>query len=153
MRALLQRVLWAEVKVSSKIVGAIDKGLLVFLGITHKDSKVEAEFLANKISKLRIFNDTAGKMNLSIKDVDGDILVVSQFTLYASTRKGNRPNYMDAAPPELANSLYQHFQAELSKLGFKVSSGKFGTSMQISLLNDGPVTIWLDSADCKLSAH
>ena len=147
MRALLQRVLWAEVKVSDKVVGSIDKGLLVFLGITHKDSEAETKFLAKKISKLRIFNDNAGKMNLSIKDVEGAVLVVSQFTLYANTLKGNRPSYMEAAPPKLADSLYQNFQAELSKLGLRVSSGEFGASMQVSLLNDGPVTIWLDSAD------
>ncbi len=145
MRALLQRVSWAEVKVDNKVVGTIDKGLLVFLGVTHKDSKVEAEFLAKKIIKLRIFNDSAGKMNLSVSDVNGAILVVSQFTLYANTSKGNRPNYMDAASAELANFLYEYFQEELVKLGFKVSSGKFGASMEVSLLNDGPVTIWLDT--------
>ena len=145
MRALLQRVSWAEVKVDNKVVGTIDKGLLVFLGVTHKDSKVEAEFLAKKIIKLRIFNDSAGKMNLSVSDVNGAILVVSQFTLYANASKGNRPNYMDAASAELANFLYKHFQEELVKLGFKVSSGKFGASMEVSLLNDGPVTIWLDT--------
>ncbi len=145
MRALLQRVSSAQVKVKNKIVGAIDKGLLVFLGVTHKDSKTEAEFLAKKIAKLRIFNDSAGKMNLSIKDIGGALLVVSQFTLYANARKGNRPNYMDAAAPEHALSLYGYFQEELLKLGLEVSSGEFGASMEVSLLNEGPVTVLLDT--------
>lgn len=145
MRVLLQRVAWAQVEVENKTFAAIEKGLLVFLAVSHKDSQQQADFLVQKISKLRIFNDAAGKMNLSIKDVGGEVLVVSQFTLYADARKGNRPNYMNAAPPELAINLYQYFKEQLKVIGLKVCSGKFGANMQVNLLNDGPVTIWLDT--------
>jgi len=147
MRALIQRVSQASVVVDDKITGAIDKGLLILLGITDSDTEAEADFLANKISKLRIFSDDAGKMNLSVTDIGGSILIVSQFTLYADAKKGNRPSYTQAAHPDQAIPLYEYFQTQLRQLDFKVEAGIFGADMKVSLLNDGPVTIWLDTID------
>lgn len=145
MRALIQRASQARVEVNNETVGEIQEGLLVLLGITSSDSQKEAEFLAQKISKLRIFNDAEGKMNLSVQDIQGSILVVSQFTLYAEAKKGNRPSYIHAARPEQAIPLYEYFVQQLELLGIEVETGKFGANMDVHLLNQGPVTIWLDS--------
>ncbi|MEZ4630462.1 MAG: D-aminoacyl-tRNA deacylase [Deinococcales bacterium] len=149
MRALLQRVAWAKVEVEGEVIGKIDKGIAILLGVHEEDSEAEANFLAQKIAKLRIFQDSEGKMNLSIADTGGAFLVVSQFTLYADARKGNRPSYVHAARPDKGTALYEYFQAALVKLGFKVASGRFGADMKVSLLNDGPVTIFLDTKELK----
>lgn len=147
MRALVQRVSYAKVEVSGDTVGEIGPGLLVFLGVTETDSETEARYLAQKISKLRIFNDDAGKMNLSVRDSGGAALAVSQFTLYADAKKGNRPSYVHAAPPDHADPLFERFKALLAETGVEVASGIFAADMKVSLLNDGPVTIWLDTAE------
>lgn len=145
MRALIQRVTKASVSVAGETKGEIGSGLLVLLGVTHEDTEAEATELATKISKLRIFNDEAGKMNKSVQDVGGAVLVVSQFTLYADTRKGNRPSYVSAARPEPANALYEYFSDALRKTGLEIATGVFGADMDVELINQGPVTIWLDS--------
>jgi D-aminoacyl-tRNA deacylase len=147
MRALLQRVSRASVTVEEQIVGQIARGLLVLLGIGHEDTEKEVKTLADKLVQLRIFEDEAGKMNHSLLDIQGEILVVSQFTLYADTRRGRRPSFTDAAPPSLAIPLYEHFKTVVAAYGVPVASGTFGAYMQVELLNDGPVTLWLDSAD------
>jgi D-tyrosyl-tRNA(Tyr) deacylase len=147
MRALIQRVRRASVTVQAKQVGGIEQGLLVLLGITHTDSEKEAEYLAHKTLALRIFDDAAGKMNLSVVDVGGGILVVSQFTLYADARKGNRPSFTDAARPEQAQMLYEHFVALLrAHSSLNIQTGVFGAAMQVELVNDGPVTLLLESS-------
>lgn len=146
MRVVLQRVSEASVKVESKIVGQINNGILVLLGITIDDSQDDIDWLVKKISQLRIFSDDEGKMNLSIQDVQGSILVISQFTLHASTKKGNRPSYINAARPEIAIPLYENFINSLKlESGLSVETGIFGADMKVSLLNDGPVTIIMDS--------
>jgi D-aminoacyl-tRNA deacylase len=147
MRTLIQRVDHARVTVDNEVIGQIEKGLLVLLGVTHDDTEEITHKMAAKVSKLRIFNDDALKMNLSVKDVGGSILVVSQFTLYADARGGNRPSYITAAQPEKATHLYEVFSNSLRALGFTVANGKFGANMNVELLNQGPVTIWLDSVD------
>lgn len=144
MRALLQRVAFARVTVEGETVGAIGPGLLVFLGVGHGDSKQTADTLAAKIAKLRIFGDDVGKMNLSVRDAGNAALVVSQFTLYADTTRGNRPSYTGAAPPAEAEALYCYFAEQLRAQGLEVETGSFGADMQVSLLNDGPVTVWLE---------
>lgn len=146
MRIIIQRVSKAKVAVETTIVGEIKKGLLLLVGVEEADTAEDVEWLTRKVIALRIFNDAEGKMNLSVKDVDGDLLVVSQFTLHASTKKGNRPSFIYAAKPEWAVQLYEDFKKELSnRLGKKVAAGVFGADMQVSLLNDGPVTIIMDS--------
>lgn len=145
MRALVQRVSRASVRVEGKTVGDIGEGLLVLLGVTDSDSEAQAQKLASKISKLRIFNDAEGKMNKSVKDVGGAALVVSQFTLYADARKGNRPSYVHAAHPDHATKLYESFSSLLKQEGLEVANGRFGANMDVELLNQGPVTIWLDT--------
>jgi D-aminoacyl-tRNA deacylase len=145
MRAVVQRVIRAKVTVENQTVGEIGKGLVVLLGVARDDSEVDAEYLASKIVSLRIFDDEQGKMNLSVKDIDGGMLVVSQFTLYGDVRRGLRPSWIDAAAPEIAKPLYEFFLEQLSKLLSKVSSGSFRRMMQVELVNDGPVTILLDS--------
>ena len=144
MRALVQRVRSARVEVAGRTVGEIGPGLLVFLGVGHGDTQLEADLLAAKIAKLRIFNDAAGKMNLNVRDAGNAALVVSQFTLYADTTRGNRPSFADAAPPALAEALYTYFAEVLVKNGLLVATGVFGADMQVSLTNDGPVTLWLE---------
>jgi D-tyrosyl-tRNA(Tyr) deacylase len=144
MRVLVQRVRFAHVEVGGSAVAEIGPGLLVLLGVGRGDSEAEADALAAKIAKLRIFSDAAGKMNLSVKDAGGAALVVSQFTLYADTARGNRPSYTDAAPPALAEKLYEYFAEMLQNQGLTVATGVFGADMQVSLLNDGPVTVWLE---------
>ncbi len=146
MRALLQRVSEASVEVEGSIVGEINHGLLVLLGIEDADTQDDIDWLVKKIANMRIFNDDSNVMNLSVLDVDGEILAVSQFTLQASTKKGNRPSYIKAARPEQAEPLYEQFKKAVSEaLGKDVQGGKFGADMKVRLLNDGPVTIWLDS--------
>lgn len=146
MRVLLQRVKHAEVTIDGEVSGAIGHGLLCLLGVHADDTADDIAWLVKKVSQLRVFADDGGVMNRSVMDVDGEILVVSQFTLYASTKKGNRPSYINAAPPEVAVPLYEAFVESLSTcLGKSVPTGRFGADMQVSLVNDGPVTIWIDS--------
>jgi D-aminoacyl-tRNA deacylase len=146
MRVLIQRVLSANVVVDDAVAGAVGQGLLLLVGITHADTEATEERMADKIVKLRIFNDEAGLMNRNVLDVGGGILAVSQFTLYADARKGNRPSYTDAARPEQASPAFDRFVAKLAmRLGKPVATGVFGADMKVSLVNDGPVTIWLDS--------
>ena len=146
MRVVIQRVCEASVRVDGEIVGSISKGLLVFLGITHDDQIEDVSWLVKKTLGLRIFSDTNDVMNLSLLDVDGDILVVSQFTLHALTKKGNRPSYIEAAKPETALPLYRSFVEQCEKaLGKPVATGVFGAMMDVHLHNDGPVTILMDS--------
>lgn len=146
MRVLIQRVSEASVTIDGVVKSAIEAGLLVLLGIEQEDSVEDIDWLCKKIIQLRIFGDEEDKMNLSVLDQQGDILVISQFTLHASTKKGNRPSYIKAARPEVAIPLYEQFLARLSTaLGKPVGSGEFGADMKVRLLNDGPVTIWIDS--------
>ena len=146
MRVVIQRVANASVTVESKVVSEIQKGLLVFVGIEEADTQEDLDWLVTKITQLRIFNDENEVMNLSVQDIDGDVLVVSQFTLHAATKKGNRPSYIKAAKPDFAIPMYERFVKALeSKLGKKVPTGIFGADMKGLLLNDGPVTIQIDS--------
>lgn len=146
MRVVIQRVSRASVQVNQKITGAINNGLLVLLGIEDADDSSDVDWLVSKIVQLRIFNDQAGVMNLSVKDVGGGILVVSQFTLHAATKKGNRPSYIRASKADRAIPLYESFKEQLAlELGKPVESGVFGADMQVELINDGPVTILMDT--------
>lgn len=145
MRAVVQRVTRARVTVDDQVVGEIGNGLLVLLGVAHDDTKADADYLAPKIASLRIFDDNEGKMNLSLKDINGGLLVVSQFTLYGDVRRGLRPSWSDAAPPEVAEPLYEYFVESSGKLIGRVETGSFRKMMQVELINDGPVTILLDS--------
>lgn len=145
MRAVVQRVTRARVTVDDEIVGEIGNGLVVLLGVAHDDTKQDADYLAPKIVSLRIFDDAEGKMNLPLKEIDGGLLVVSQFTLYGDVRRGLRPSWSDAAPPEVAEPLYQYFVEVSRKLISHVATGSFRKMMQVELVNDGPVTIMLDS--------
>lgn len=144
MKIVIQRVQNAEVKVENETVGKINKGFLVLLGVTHGDTKENADYLVKKLCKLRVFRDENDKMNLSLKDVNGELLIVSQFTLYADCTQGNRPSFINAAGPEEANELYEYFCEECQKSGIKVEKGIFGADMKVSLLNDGPVTIIIE---------
>jgi len=146
MRLLIQRVLQASVNINGSEKSAIKNGLLLLLGIEETDNEKDIEFLCQKTANLRIFDDENGVMNKSVFDIGGEILVVSQFTLHASTKKGNRPSYIRAAKPDIAIPLYERFCETLSEiLGKKVETGEFGADMQVKLINDGPVTIWIDS--------
>ena len=148
MKIIIQRVSTAKVEIKTKIVGQINKGLLILLGIAQNDSQYEIDWLVNKIINLRIFSDDNGKMNLSLKDINGDVLLISQFTLFASTKKGNRPSFIKSAKPDIAIPLYKLFINQLSeKLGKETETGEFGANMQVSLTNDGPVTITIDTDD------
>lgn len=149
MRALIQRVSEARVTVGDAIVGRIGEGLLVLLGVGKEDRELEADILVEKIVNLRIFDDDAGKMNLSTLDVEGEVLVVSQFTLFADSRRGRRPSYIGAAAPEEANRLYEYFMDRLKSSGISVQAGRFQAMMNVELVNSGPVTIWLDTDDFK----
>lgn len=146
MRAVIQRVKSASVMIDGQIKSEIGTGLLIFVGIEEDDDQEDIDWLCGKILRLRIFDDSGGIMNLSVADISGDIMVISQFTLFASTRKGNRPSYIKAAKPEIANTLYEQFISELNR-GYQkeVKTGEFGALMKISLLNDGPVTIIIDT--------
>ena len=146
MRAVVQRVSEAEVKIDGISVGKIDKGFLVLLGITHEDTEKEVTWLANKIKGLRVFEDENGKMNLGLDETKGDILIVSQFTLYGNCIKGKRPSFTEAGRPEMAIPLYESFIEKFKEFGFgKVETGKFGADMKVSLINDGPVTLIIDT--------
>lgn len=144
MKLVVQRVKDANVVVDEKEVGAIGKGFLVLLGVTHNDTKETADYLVNKLCKLRVFEDDDGKMNLNINDVNGELLIVSQFTLYADCTGGNRPSFINAAKSEYANELYEYFCNKCKETGINVQKGIFGADMKVSLLNDGPVTIILE---------
>ena len=144
MKFVIQRVKNAQVDVDTKTVGKIDNGFLVLIGITHTDTKEIADYLVKKLINLRVFEDENGKMNLSLKDINGAILLVSQFTLYADCSGGNRPSFTEAAKPDLANELYDYIISECKKKVDKVETGIFGADMKVSLLNDGPVTIILE---------
>ncbi len=145
MRVVLQRAKNAQVTVNSEVVGKIKHGFVLLVGVTHSDTEKDAEYLAKKISGLRVFEDEKGKLNLSLKEVDGEILSVSQFTLYGDTRKGRRPNFMEAAKPEQAERLYDYFNEQLRKYGIHVETGRFGAMMDVTFTNDGPVTLILES--------
>ena len=145
MKAVIQRAINANLKVEGELISQIDKGFVIFLGVGKEDDEIDIEKLANKISKLRIFEDENEKMNYSIKDIGGEILLVSQFTLFADCRKGNRPSFIDAERPERANELYLKMKERLSQDDIMVKTGVFGADMKIEVLTDGPVTILLDS--------
>jgi D-tyrosyl-tRNA(Tyr) deacylase len=148
MRVLIQRVTHASVTINEKVKSAIKGGLLVLVGIEDRDTDEDIEWLSGKITNIRIFNDEAGVMNKSVKDVNGEILVVSQFTLQALTKKGNRPSYIRASKAEFAIPMYEKFCAQVCKdLGKEIGTGEFGADMKVELLNDGPTTIWIDSKD------
>ncbi len=150
MKVVLQRVLKSSVKVNNEVVGEINKGYLILLGVTSSDTEEDVKALVDKISKLRIFPDSEGKINLSINDVDGEILVVSQFTLYASCKKGNRPSFVEAAGPDKANELYEYFKQYCKDKFKNVESGVFGADMKVEILNDGPFTILLEAENGKI---
>lgn len=145
MKVVVQRVSEAHVKVNNEIVGKIRKGLMLLIGIDENDEKADADWITQKILNLRIFGDENDKLNLSVKDVEGEILCISQFTLIADYKKGNRPSFIKAAKPNKAIPLFDYFKTELSKSGLKIESGIFGADMKVSLINDGPVTIVIDS--------
>ena len=145
MRAVIQRVSRAQVSVGEDTVGRIGPGLLVLLGVAKADTRADADYLANKILGLRIFEDQHGKMNLSLAEINGSVLAVSQFTLYGDARTGRRPSFDEAAPPQLAKALYEYFVAKIREGGITCESGRFQAMMQVELVNDGPVTILLDS--------
>lgn len=148
MRIVLQRCSRAEVRIDGNIVGQIGKGFVLLVGITDGDSTAEADYLAKKVAQMRVFEDAEGKMNLGLKEVDGSILSISQFTLYADCRKGNRPSFIRAARPEVAEPLYKYFNQHLrTEYGLQVETGRFGADMKVDFINDGPVTIILDSQE------
>lgn len=148
MRIVLQRCSRAEVRIDGNIVGQIGKGFVLLVGITDGDSTAEADYLAKKVAQMRVFEDAEGKMNLGLKEVDGSILSISQFTLYADCRKGNRPSFIRAARPEVAEPLYEYFNQQLrTEYGLQVETGRFGADMKVDFINDGPVTIILDSQE------
>ncbi len=149
MRAVIQRVTRASVAIEGKIVSAIDQGLVILFGVKHGDTESDAKYLADKCANLRIFSDTDGKINLSALDVNGQILAISQFTLYGDTRKGRRPSFIDAAPPEISEPLYLKFVEYLKETGLKVAIGEFGAVMLVEIHNDGPATLILESKEQK----
>ncbi|MBH39356.1 MAG: D-tyrosyl-tRNA(Tyr) deacylase [Chloroflexi bacterium] len=151
MRALIQRVSSADVRNSEELISSISVGLLIFLGVSQNDNEGDAKYLADKILSLRIFPDTENKFNYSAIDIGAELLVVSQFTLYANTRRGRRPDFISAAKPEMAEILYSHFISLLEMSGLNIVSGEFQTDMRVSLVNTGPVTIMIDSEDLKSS--
>lgn len=145
MRAVIQRVKYSSVSVDGEVVGKIDKGLMVLLGITHSDGEKEINWLSKKIKDLRIFEDADGKMNLGLEDIQGELLVISQFTLYGDCIKGRRPGFTEAAKPDLAKPLYEKFLEKCRSYGIKTEAGIFGADMKVELLNDGPVTLVIDT--------
>ena len=144
MKLVIQRVKEAKVEIDDKVVGSIDKGFLVLLGVTHGDTKEVADYLVKKLCNLRVFEDENGKMNLSLKDVNGKLLIVSQFTLYADCNSGNRPSFTNSAKPDIANELYEYFCEKCKEFNIEVQKGIFRADMKVSLINDGPVTIILE---------
>lgn len=153
MRALIQRVSRASVSVDDRVISSIGRGLLALVGVGQSDTGADGRYLADKIANLRIFSDEAGKFNLSALDIGGDLLVVSQFTLYASTRKGRRPSFTDAAQPDEAEALISNLVTQLQSLGLHVETGRFQARMHVELVNDGPVTIFIDSEDRHNPRH
>lgn len=147
MRVVIQRVKKAEVHIQQTCIGKINQGLFILLGIHKNDTADDVDYLVKKISKLRVFEDEQGKMNASIQDIQGSILNVSQFTLYANTKKGNRPSFIEAARPEQAIPLYDRFNEKIKQVGIDLQTGEFGADMQVSLINDGPVTIIIDTLE------
>lgn len=148
MRIVLQRVKNASVEIDTEIAGSINQGLLIYLGIEEDDQQQDIDWLIKKVTQLRIFSDKEGKMNLNINDVEGEFLIVSQFTLYASTKKGNRPSFTNAAKPELARKLYKDFIESMHEVYHgNIQTGRFGANMQVASINDGPLTFWLDSKE------
>lgn len=145
MRIIIQKAKKAAVKVDEKTISSIDKGFVVFVGITHDDSQKDADYCARKVANMRLFEDQDDKTNLSLADVGGSVLSISQFTLYANTRKGNRPSFVNAADPEVANDLYEYFNEQLRSYDLVVETGVFGAHMEIDFINDGPMTILIDS--------
>ena len=146
MKAVIQRVKNASVTVDGKVIGSINKGLLVLLGVADSDTEDDLQYMVRKITNMRIFEDENEKMNLALKDVNGELLIISQFTLYANTKKGNRPSFIEAGAPDFSKKMYFEFIRQCRELGFKTEEGEFGADMEVSLLNDGPVTIILDSS-------
>ena len=144
MRVLLQRVSRAEVRIADRVAGRIERGFVLLVGFTHADSEEQVAWMADKVAGLRVFSDADGKMNLGLADIGGGVLVVSQFTLYGDAVKGRRPSFIDAARPETAIPLYERFIALLRERGLPVETGEFGADMQVELVNDGPVTLWLE---------
>lgn len=148
MRVVVQRCSRAEVRIDGQVVGRIEKGFMVLVGITDGDTKAEADLLAKKVAQMRVFEDAEGKMNLALKDVNGAVLSISQFTLYADCKKGNRPSFIRAARPEVAEPLYDYFNSVLrTQYGLQVETGRFGADMKVDFVNEGPVTIVLDSTE------
>lgn len=147
MRAVIQRVSQASVSIEENIVGAIQQGFMVLLGITHEDTGDDVAYLVRKIKNMRVFEDEEGKMNRSLESINGAVLSISQFTLYGETKKGNRPSFIQAAPPSIAIPLYETFNEGLKAEGITVATGKFGADMQVALVNDGPVTIVIDTKE------
>lgn len=147
MRAVVQKVKYSSVTVDNEIIGKIDNGFMILLGVTHEDTLKEVEWLSKKIKDLRIFEDQDGKMNLSLEDVKGEVLIISQFTLYGNCIKGRRPSFTNAAKPDHAENLYNKFIEKFQSFGIKTQTGKFGADMKVELLNDGPVTMIIDTKD------
>lgn len=145
MRAVIQRVEQASVSVEDQVIGSINKGFLVLLGVSDDDTEADLDYMIKKITNMRIFKDENDKMNLALKDVDGQLLIVSQFTLFADTKKGNRPSFIEAGAPDFSKKMYLEFIRRCRELGFETQEGEFGADMKVSLINDGPVTIILDS--------
>lgn len=147
LRILIQRSLQSSVEVNQQTIGSIDKGFVILVGVSHEDDASDVEYCVRKVANLRLFEDEEGKTNLSLKDVQGEILSISQFSLFANTKKGNRPSFIRAAQPDHANQLYEDFNEQLRALGFKVETGEFGADMQVKIVNDGPMTLLIDSKD------
>ena len=147
LRILIQRSLQSSVEVNEQTIGSIDKGFVILVGVSHEDDASDVEYCVRKVANLRLFEDEEGKTNLSLKDVQGEILSISQFSLFANTKKGNRPSFIRAAQPDHANQLYEDFNEQLRALGFKVETGEFGADMQVKIINDGPMTLLIDSKD------
>ena len=145
MKIVIQRVKQSSVAIDDQVVGSIQQGYMILVGVTHEDTSADVDYLVRKTNQLRIFEDADGKMNLDIHDIGGSILSISQFTLLANTKKGNRPSFIEAAKPDLGKALYQEFNEKLRQTGLTVETGQFGADMQVSLINDGPVTIMIDS--------
>lgn len=151
MKAVIQRVKYGQVSVEGNIIGKINQGFVIFLGITHSDTEKELKWLANKIKDLRIFEDEEQKMNLSLEDIKGEVLIISQFTLYGNCIKGRRPSFIEAARPEIAKILYLKFVEEFKSFSIKTETGEFGADMKVELLNDGPVTLVVDTKDANIN--